>query len=152
MRKRPSSRLIVLNADDCVLLFRFVFDEGALAGRDFWATPGGALESGENYEDAARRELFEETGFVEKIGEEIAQREVRFQTPSGEWVTADERYFLVRVTDNAIRRDGQGPLEAKVMKEHRWWPISEVRGSKESIYPEGLVRMLETHVRSPGSD
>ena len=57
MQKRPSARLIVLNLDDKVLLFRFAFSEGALAGTVFWATPGGALKDGESYAEAARHEL-----------------------------------------------------------------------------------------------
>lgn len=49
MRKRPSARLLVLDPEHRVLLFRFVFEEGSLAGQDFWATPGGALEPGEDF-------------------------------------------------------------------------------------------------------
>ena len=30
--------------------------------QDVWITPGGGLLPGENYEEAARRELWEETG------------------------------------------------------------------------------------------
>ena len=64
MRRRPSSRLLVIDRDNCVLLFRFAFNRGQLAGQNYWATPGGALEAGENFADAGRRELFEETGIL----------------------------------------------------------------------------------------
>ena len=87
MRKRPSSRLIMLNSENSVLLFHFVFDEGALAGQAFWATPGGALRPGESYREAARRELLEETGIVAEVGAGIAERAVVFATPSGEQAT-----------------------------------------------------------------
>ncbi len=41
MRKRPSARLLVLDPQERVLLFRFRFDTGPLAGTAYWATPGG---------------------------------------------------------------------------------------------------------------
>jgi 8-oxo-dGTP pyrophosphatase MutT (NUDIX family) len=52
-----------------VLLFRFSYKRGALAGRTYWATPGGGLEEGDTFEQAAIRELKEETGLhVDTIG------------------------------------------------------------------------------------
>ena len=59
MRERPSSRLLVIDPEGRLLLFRFAFKTGALAGSVFWATPGGGLDPGETYEDAARRELLD---------------------------------------------------------------------------------------------
>jgi len=55
MRKRPSSRLLVVDPAGRVLLFRFVHMSGPLAGQDFWATPGGALEANESFEVARPR-------------------------------------------------------------------------------------------------
>jgi ADP-ribose pyrophosphatase YjhB (NUDIX family) len=36
--------------------------------RDFWCTPGGGLDIGEQLEDGLRREMIEETGIDPKIG------------------------------------------------------------------------------------
>ncbi|MHA1564536.1 MAG: NUDIX hydrolase [Alphaproteobacteria bacterium] len=146
MRKRPSSRLIVLNSDGHVLLFRFAFSEGALAGKAFWATPGGALKDGESYAEAARRELAEETGIVADIGGEIAQREAIFQTPEGATVMADERYFLVRVSNDTVRADGQDAAEAQFITAYRWWPLTDLQKTLETVYPQDLAQMIEPYL------
>ncbi|NWN18266.1 NUDIX domain-containing protein, partial [Escherichia coli] len=59
---RPTSRWLIVDVQGRVLLFRFDYADGPLAGTGFWATPGGGCDPGETYADAARRELFEETG------------------------------------------------------------------------------------------
>ena len=58
LRLRPAARLIVLDPEGRALMFRY-----DVPGRDpFWVTAGGEVEPGETFEDAARRELLEETG------------------------------------------------------------------------------------------
>jgi ADP-ribose pyrophosphatase YjhB (NUDIX family) len=126
-----------------VLLFRFAFDHGPLAGRVFWATPGGALEPGESFEDGARRELAEETGLViADPGPQIARREFVMLAPEGDGVRADERYFLLRVDPFTLADAGWTELERQVMTEHRWWTPAEIAVADEKIYPEDLVEML----------
>ena len=143
MKQRPSARLIVLNPEKRVLLFHFIFDEGALAGKNFWATPGGALHPGESYEQAARRELFEETGIRAKIGAEVAKRDVVFRTPDGAQVTADERFFLVKIPDSRVMVEGQEAFESNVMKTFRWWSVQELRESSERVYPDNMADLVE---------
>ncbi|WP_120502614.1 NUDIX hydrolase [Roseovarius sp. EL26] len=142
MRERPAARILVLNAENKILLFRFCFDDGPLAGENYWATPGGGVEKGETFRNAAQRELFEETGFTIDVGEEIGQHDTIFRVPSGEYVKADERYFFVRVTANTICKDGQSDVERTYLKEHRWWSLTELESTSHTIFPENLIPLV----------
>jgi 8-oxo-dGTP diphosphatase len=143
MRRRPSSRLLIIDRNNRVLLFRFMFNRGPLAGQDYWATPGGALEAGESFADAARRELFEETGILrDAVGQEVAEREFVLQLHDGEYVMAQERFFLVRVANQSLSPDHWSPVETEVMTDHRWWSVDELTSTSESVFPETLVTML----------
>jgi 8-oxo-dGTP diphosphatase len=143
MRRRPSSRLLIIDRKNRVLLFRFMFKRGPIAGQNYWATPGGALEAGESFEDAACRELFEETGILrDAVGQHVAEREFAFQLHGGEYVMAEERFFLVRVTDQSLSRDHWTPIEIEVMTDHRWWSVEELTSTSEAVFPETLVAIL----------
>ena len=143
MRRRPSARLLLLDPDRRVLLFRFVHKTGPLAGKDFWATPGGGVEAGESFADAAIRELLEETGIaVDTVGEPEASRQFVMQMPDGENVIADERLFVVHVSDSRLSRAGWTALEEDVMAEHRWWPSDELRNTSDTVWPSDIPEIL----------
>lgn len=143
MRSRPSARLLVIDPQGHVLLFRFAQPDGAKGVRDYWATPGGAVEDGESFEAAAIRELAEETGIArEDVGGEIARRSFVLTMPSGEEVMADERFFVVRVETRNLARDGWTDEERRVMAEHHWWTLDELAAAEALVFPETLVEIL----------
>lgn len=66
---RPTARVILLDQDDRLFLLR-IHDPAAARGLnpiqpDFWLLSGGGVRPGETYEQAARREVAEETGITE---------------------------------------------------------------------------------------
>ena len=143
MRRRRSARLLIIEPAGRVLLVRFVFKKGALAGEDYWATPGGGVEEGETFEQAAIRELREETGIrVESVGPQVGQREFVLQLSDGEHVVADERFYRVEAKEATLSRDEWTAEEVEVMVAHRWWSRDELSQTSETVWPENLIEML----------
>lgn len=143
MRNRPSARILVLDELGCVLLFKFVHSSGPLAGRTYWATPGGAVEEGETFETAALRELEEETGLSEQsLTKEVGRRSFELQLTNGEIVWAEERFFGVRTVRNSISDRGWSENERDVLADHHWWSSDELQETTEIIFPEGLLELV----------
>lgn len=127
-----------------MLLFRFVHRTGALAGKTYWATPGGGVEHDETFAEAAIRELREETGMQNvQVSGPVGRREVSLQLPDGERVLAVEQYFVVHTDTETISRAGWTAEESEVMADHRWWSWEELSATTETIYPQGLLEMLD---------
>ena len=134
---RGAARLLVLTPEPQVLLLRL-----EPSFRDpFWVTPGGGLNDGESYEDAARRELAEEVGRDDlDIGPCIWTRQVTFTWE--QWrVHQKEQTFLVEV---------RAPFEAvtvfpdqEPITGHGWFTLERLRAEPETVYPVGLTGHLE---------
>ena len=153
MRERKAARLLVISPYRDVLLFKFLHKDGALAGKNYWATPGGGLEDGETFHAAAIRELREETGIqVNTVVGPVADRRFSMLLPSGETVFAVEQYFVVHVDSQIISSSEWTLHETQVMADHHWWSALALRSTGETVWPEALVEMLEdAAVFTPGA-
>lgn len=142
LRLRPAARIIVLDPEGRALMFRY-----DVPGRDpFWVTAGGECDPGESFEDAARRELFEETGITADPGPQIARMTPEFVTVEGEPVQADERFFLVRVAEARVDTAGHTELEQALMTQHRWFTLAELESWDEAVFPVNLAAMIRSQI------
>ena len=142
LRLRRAGRVIVLDPEDRVLLFRY--DDGPPNGRH-WCTPGGGLNDGEDYPDGARRELAEETGWTDvPVGPEVYERTLTMEYADA-IVRQHERFFLARV---GVGRRDLGEVAAVhvcdgIVAWH-WWTLAELDATSEVIWPTGLADLIRS--------
>jgi ADP-ribose pyrophosphatase YjhB (NUDIX family) len=142
LRLRRAGRVIVLDPDDRVLLFRY--DDGPPNGRH-WCTPGGGLNDGEDYAAGARRELAEETGWTDVLlGGQVHERTLTMEYADA-IVRQHERFFLARV--QRARRE-LGEVAAMHTSDGivgwRWWTLAEMDSTEEAIWPAGLADLIRS--------
>lgn len=124
-------RAIVLDEDKRMLLVRQHHD-----GKDIWMVPGGGIEEGEYADEAAVREVQEETGLAIGVDgllwhvEEVSERGQRFVN-----------FFLCHVKGDAQRlalgHDPELGEDEQVLREVAFLTRKEV-SRLEVLYPEYL--------------
>jgi len=142
---RPSARVVLLDAEDRVLLIYSEWD-----GRSLWFTPGGGLDPGEAPEDGVRRELREETGLDPATLHWDGLAWLRDWTWYSQrrdcWYASHEYIYLARLA-------GVGPPlpngdhdhtaeEILALGEFRWWTVEELRATLAPTSPACLLDVL----------
>ena len=142
MRERITVRVLLFDPDGRILLMK-----GRLPSRPdapgAWFTVGGGAEPGESLEACARREIAEETGFVEvALGPVVWRREGPDALVEGEPAVFKESYFVAHCAGGEPSRAGWMAHEHELIDAVRWWTVAEVLASNEPIYPERLAELL----------
>ncbi len=144
---RLAGRVIAIDPAGRVLLFHY--DDPPPKG-DHWTTPGGGVESEEDFHAAACRELVEETGWTDVP---VAPAEVHVDS-NVQWAIARTRlvrqhdhYFIGRVSDE--RRplgDVTAMHHSDGIRGYRWWTLAELNTTTEAIYPPGLADLTRAAI------
>src|SRR5215472_4078171 len=148
--RRSAVRLVVVDAAGRLLLFHTHDPAHPDLGR-WWELPGGGIDPGETYLEAAVRELREETGILiagSEVGPPNWRRLASF-LHRGVRHLQDEVVVAVRlgVTGPAVDESQRLDYEREDYFGFRWWPVTEVGAarderSRERFYPGRLPELL----------
>ncbi len=135
---RLASRVLLLDDVDRLLLLEAQRPDGGT----FWLMPGGGLNDGERFDDAARREVFEETGIHVKVGPCIWTRRHSYKW-NGVQHDQYERYFIAVTRDSELKPTRPDSY----IVGYRWWTVNELIDSDQQFAPRRLPYLLPPIIR-----
>lgn len=139
---RRTSRILLLAPDGAALLFMTAAPDSSRFAR--WITPGGGVDAGEGHDEAAVRELFEETSLrVDAVGEPVHTIDFAVSWDEADHDRGHAEYYVVRVPARFDPRSDHWTAEEHVdVTAHRWFTGDELEASEEPFEPPELPELL----------
>ena len=123
-KKRHTAHVVLVDQD------RFLLVQEAVGGiRELWGLPGGGVKRNETAEEAAIREVKEETGLDVELLKELAVMEDKRR--------GNVRHiFLGKVTGGKLRIDRAEHMDA------RWMTIGDVKSIKNKLRGDWVIEAV----------
>jgi 8-oxo-dGTP pyrophosphatase MutT (NUDIX family) len=138
---RLTSRILLFDESGSILLFLTTAPDTSLFAR--WVTPGGGVDPGENHNDAAIRELFEETGLaIADPGKPVWQYDFNVEWDNADHDTGHAEYYVVRTTRFDPSSDGWTDDEKIDTLDSRWWSLAKLQSTTEPFEPAYLPELV----------
>lgn len=110
-------------------------------GSPFWTLPKGHLEEGEKEEDAALREVQEETGCAVQLGPRLGEIAFTYER-DGRRFEEHATFYLMEVTE-------EGPSRApEEVEETRWFDLSEAFQFLFYENERGVLRKAQEYLQA----
>ena len=139
--ERRAARVLLVDDERRVLLQNCC--DPADPDQRWWNTTGGGIDEGETPEQAAVREVREETGLqLDEVGPVVHRRVTEFSFGGSDYRQTED-YFLVRTRAFDAAPTGHSELELQAVLGMRWWSREELRSTGERVYPEELADVLD---------
>ncbi len=136
-RPRAAAGAVVFKENRVLLVLR-----GQAPAKKMWAIPGGSVELGETLQQAAEREVYEETGIVIQAREPVFTFDSIVRDDSGQ---IQFHYVIVDLIADYVSGDpkpGDDALDARWISESEMKSLnvnSKTRGLLKDIFDFGIV-------------
>jgi len=140
-RKRPAARVVLFDRDKRLFKInaRDPFDSRK---PPWWEIPGGGMDPGETSDQAAAREIIEETGITDfELGPCIWTQECQF-TFAGMFFDSEEWIHVAWCDGGDYNPKGLEYFEALAFRGAKWWEVDELLASDEPVLPPRLREFI----------
>ena len=137
---RNTVRVLLLNDKNEILLIRIKKTENP-----FWFTVGGGIDEGESLEEAAFREIYEETGITKdqvKLGPIVWKGELDYPADDNQLMRHKQKFIVAKTQKTKVYAAQPTEWEKKFAGEMSWFSLEKIKKSKETIFPKQLQKHL----------